>query len=186
MPTVKGYTSKERRAWLTWYHSNGGNVSATCRHFAISRSTFYRWLRRYDPSQPQKPLRPKSRRPHTTRKPLWSVHHLAHLSDLSAEHPAWGRDRLRVALSTRGWQVSSATVGRMLSAIKRRCPVCRNRGGEHHYSVHLLRRDLSQMGIEMPLVASLPPKNRQRSIAERQALAEAEAIIRQAGGGQGF
>jgi hypothetical protein len=41
------------------------------------------------------------------------------------------------------------------------------------------------MGIEMPFVATLPPRKRQRSIAERNALAEAEAIIREAGDGLG-
>ena len=25
------------------------NVALTCRHFGISRQTFYRWLRRYQP-----------------------------------------------------------------------------------------------------------------------------------------
>ena len=168
---------------MAWHYNNGSNAAATCRHFGISRSTFYRWLKRYDPSQPQKPLRPKSRRPHTKRKPSWSLQHLAVLSDLSAEHPAWGRDRLRVALAAKGWQVSSATVGRMLSAIKKRCPVCRARGGEHNYPTHLLRRQLNQKGIELPLVSTSVPRKREVSRREREAVAEAESIIREASEG---
>ena len=182
--SMEQYTSRKRRDWMTWYRNNGCNAAATCRHFTIGRSTFYRWLQRYDPSRPQKPLRPKSRRPHTKRKPSWTLEHLALLSDLAAEHPRWGRDRLRVALAARDWLVSSATVGRMLSAIKRRCPVCKNQGGEHQYGTHLLYRQLSQAGIEMPLASTAPTRKRQRSRRDREAIAEAEAIIREANQGQ--
>ena len=177
------YTSKERRAWMTWHDTNGGNAAATCRHFGISRSTFYRWLKRYDSAQPQKPLRPKSRRPHTKRKPTWTLEHLAILSDLAAEHPAWGRDRLRVSLAAKDWHMSSATVGRMLIAIKRKCPVFKNQGGEHDSGVHLLRRQLAQRGIELPLTATSTPRKLQIARRAREAIEEAEAIIRDANKG---
>ena len=35
--------------WMTHYLSHGRNAAFTCRHFGISRQTFYRWWRRYDP-----------------------------------------------------------------------------------------------------------------------------------------
>ncbi|MCM8789231.1 MAG: helix-turn-helix domain-containing protein [Candidatus Omnitrophica bacterium] len=40
--------AKKRLAWMDYYFSHGQNASLTCRHFDISRKTFYKWLRRYD------------------------------------------------------------------------------------------------------------------------------------------
>src|SRR5260370_11202930 len=31
------------------FYRRSSNVARTCRHFGISRQTFYRWFRRYDP-----------------------------------------------------------------------------------------------------------------------------------------
>jgi transposase-like protein len=31
------------------FDRDSGNVARTCRHFGISRQTFYRWQQRYDP-----------------------------------------------------------------------------------------------------------------------------------------
>ena len=43
--------SPEARKRLKWmdYYRQCQNVSQTCRHFDISRKTFYYWLKRYDP-----------------------------------------------------------------------------------------------------------------------------------------
>lgn len=37
----------KRLAWMDWYFSHGKNAEATCRHFSISKSVFYRWLPRF-------------------------------------------------------------------------------------------------------------------------------------------
>jgi transposase InsO family protein len=37
-----------RLAWMDWYFNHGKNAEATCRHFAISKSVFYRWLPRFN------------------------------------------------------------------------------------------------------------------------------------------
>jgi len=51
-PELKGYSlsrEAERRLWwIDWYYDHGKNISFTCRHFGISRATFYRWFKRYD------------------------------------------------------------------------------------------------------------------------------------------
>jgi transposase-like protein len=43
--------SREARVRLHWmdFCHRYRNVARTCRHFGISRQTFYRWQRRYDP-----------------------------------------------------------------------------------------------------------------------------------------
>jgi transposase-like protein len=37
-----------RLAWMDWYFSHGKNAEATCRHFSISKSVFYRWKGRFN------------------------------------------------------------------------------------------------------------------------------------------
>ncbi len=37
-----------RLYWMDWYFSHGKNAEATCRHFNISKSVFYRWLPRFN------------------------------------------------------------------------------------------------------------------------------------------
>ena len=39
---------RQRLPWMLFYSFNGRNVARTCRHFGISRQTFYRWKRRFD------------------------------------------------------------------------------------------------------------------------------------------
>ena len=138
---------------MTWYYANGSNAT-TCRHFNISRSTFYRWLKRYHPDQPHKPLKSLSRRPHTKRKPIWLDYHLVVLSHLAEENPGWGRGRLQVALAARGWVVSQATVGRMLQIINRGCPVCGRPNGNHWDLGHWGAKARASGGGDTRLVVS--------------------------------
>jgi putative transposase len=37
-----------RLEWMDWYFSHGKNAEATCRHFSISKSVFYRWKGRFN------------------------------------------------------------------------------------------------------------------------------------------
>jgi transposase-like protein len=133
------YTSAERRAWLAHHEAMGANVAQTCRHYGISRATFYKWRARYDPAQPQKPLRSRSRRPRSPRKATWTQEALTALSIACALHPTWGRRRLHalVQADNRALPISERTVGRMLQRIKTRCPVCRSRHGRHVWWRHL-------------------------------------------------
>src|SRR5260370_16720840 len=40
--------ARTRLQWMLFYLFNGRNAARTCRHFGISRQTFYRWRRRFD------------------------------------------------------------------------------------------------------------------------------------------
>jgi transposase-like protein len=132
------YTSAARRAWLAHYEAMGANVAQTCRHYGISRATFYKWRARYDPAQPQKPLRSRSRRPRSPRKATWTQEDLKALSTVCVLHPTWGRRRLHALLRADNNElpISERTVGRMLQRIKKRCPVCRGRHGRHAWWHH--------------------------------------------------
>lgn len=41
--------AQRRLLWFDFYRSRGKNISLTCRYFGISRDTFYRWNRRFNP-----------------------------------------------------------------------------------------------------------------------------------------
>ena len=54
------------------FYGRCGNVAQTCRHFGISRQTFYRWQRRYDPYD-LTTLEGRSHCPRRRRQPTWSL-----------------------------------------------------------------------------------------------------------------
>ena len=60
--------ARPRLQWIDFYLSDRRNAALTCRHFAISRQTFYRWWRRYDPLDLSS-LGDRSHRPHRRRQP---------------------------------------------------------------------------------------------------------------------
>lgn len=61
-----------RLEWMDWYFAHGKNAEATCRHFSISKSVFYRWLPRFSKynlaTLEGKSTRPKRLRTMTTPK----------------------------------------------------------------------------------------------------------------------
>lgn len=112
--------SREARVRLDWidFHRRSGNVTRTCRHFGISRQTFYRWRRRYDP-QDLTTLESRSHRPHRRRRPTWSAALAAQVLALRQQFPRWGKDKLVVLLRRERIAVSTSMVGRILSQLKR-------------------------------------------------------------------
>lgn len=40
----------KRLTWFDYYHTHGENISLTCRHFGISRDTFYLWKKKFNPN----------------------------------------------------------------------------------------------------------------------------------------
>src|SRR5271166_6177513 len=64
--------AQTRLQWMLFYYFNGRNVQRTCRHFGISRQTFYRWKRRFDRHE-LTTLEERSHRPRKVRRPTWST-----------------------------------------------------------------------------------------------------------------
>ncbi len=54
-----------RLAMIRYCQEVSGNVAKTCRHYGVSRPTYYKWLRRYEEDGIEG-LRDTSRRPHTS------------------------------------------------------------------------------------------------------------------------
>jgi putative transposase len=112
--------SREARTRLAWmdFYRRSSNVARTCRHFGISRQTFYRWQRRYDP-QNLATLEERSHRPHRRRQATWSGLLAERVLALRLRYPRWGKDKLAVLLRQQKLTVSTSMVGRILTQLKR-------------------------------------------------------------------
>ena len=111
-----------RLAWMDFYHRTQ-NVALTCRHFGISRQTFYRWLKRYEPMDLTS-LEERSHCPHHRRQPTWSFPLERKVLTLRLQFPRWGKDKLAVLLRGQGEAVSVSMVGRILARLRERGQLC--------------------------------------------------------------
>lgn len=110
---------KQRLKWFDYYYAHGQNARLTCRYFGISPQTFYRWKRRYDPSNPES-LEDYPHRPKHVRHPTWTVAEVEAVLAIREEYPRWGKDKLVILLKEKGYPLSTSMVGRILSYLKRR------------------------------------------------------------------
>ena len=115
-----------RLKWLDYYATHDQNAALTSRHFAISRQTFYRWKRRFDPYRLQS-LEQRSRRPKRVRQPTWSRELSLAVLHLREQYPRWGKYKLAPLLQARGQQVSVSMVGRILTNLSWTAGCCGNR-----------------------------------------------------------
>jgi putative transposase len=111
--------AQQRLQWMLFYYFNRRNVAQTCRHFGISRQTFYRWKRRFD-RHDLTTLEGHSHRPRKVRQPTWTVELAERVLVLRRQYPRWGKDKLAVLLRRENRIVSTSMVGRILVDLKRR------------------------------------------------------------------
>jgi putative transposase len=111
--------AQRRLDWMSFYRNHGRNAALTCRHFAISRQTFYRWWRRFDPRDLAS-LEDRSHRPQHCRQPTWTSELAERVAHLRQQFPRWGKDKLVVLLRNDGLHISTSMVGRILAYLKRR------------------------------------------------------------------
>jgi len=111
--------ARQRLRWFDHYHAQGDNAALTCRYFGISRRTFYRWKRRYDPEN-LRTLEDGSHRPQRRRRPTWTGEQVEQVRRLREQYPRWGKDKLAVRLRRQGWPVSVSMVGRILALLRQR------------------------------------------------------------------
>jgi putative transposase len=111
--------AQNRLQWMLFYFFNGRCAARTCRHFGISRQTFYRWKRRFD-RHDLSTLEARSHRPRKVRQPTWSPELVERVSALRKQYPRWGKDKLVVLLHREQRTVSTSMVGRILVDLRRR------------------------------------------------------------------
>jgi len=110
--------ARARLLWIDFYRCQR-NAALTCRRFGLSRPTFYRWWRRYDPHD-LTTLEDRSHRPHRRRQPTWTPELADRVLTLRRQYPRWGKDKLAVLLAREGRRVSVSMVGRILTRLKQR------------------------------------------------------------------
>lgn len=104
----------QRLKWFQYNLGHGGNVSLTCRHFGISRSTFLRWAQRFDASD-IRTLEECSRRPHAVRLPQTDGHTVELIRQIRTEQPTLGKESITDLLRMEhGVTLSTSTVGRII------------------------------------------------------------------------
>src|SRR3972149_5741856 len=109
--------AKHRLAIIEWYEARGRNAALTCRHFGISRETFYRWWHRYQ-RWGLGGLENGSHRPKRGRKRTWSRELEQAVLELRRLTPGGGQDKLVVLVQEQGWGGSASVGGRRVRRLK--------------------------------------------------------------------
>jgi transposase InsO family protein len=110
--------ARSRLAFIDWYFAHDRNASLTCRRFGISRQTFYRWLRRYQPFN-LAALEDRSCVPKRRRQRAWTTDEVLAVRDHRERYPRWGKEKLQRLLAGAGIHLSVSTVGRILAYLKK-------------------------------------------------------------------
>lgn len=107
--------AQRRLQWMLFFVKHDENASLTCRHFAIARSTFLRWLKRFDPRDATS-LEEESRRPHAVRQPETPKEIIDLIRDIRVKSPMMGKEEIAEILqNTHNIDISSSTVGRVIA-----------------------------------------------------------------------
>lgn len=123
--------AKGRLAMLRWHDDHGRTVSLTCRHFAISRPTFYRWQERYRRGG-LRGLEDRSHRPRQVTPPTWTRAQVLAVQELREQYPYMGKAKVQRLLARDGHDLSVSMVGRILRRLRL--------SGQLHEPVRLRRR----------------------------------------------
>lgn len=108
--------SSEARKRVKWfdYYRKCQNVSLTCRHFDISRKTFYKWYNRYDPHNLYS-LEDQSRAPINKRKREITSEQETRIIKLRKEHIKYGKMKIaKLYQEEYGEEISSWKVQRVI------------------------------------------------------------------------
>ena len=112
MQTSTWYVIKQRLAWIKM-HQRGAPVSHVCRHYGISRKTFYKWYGRYQRADRDfHALKDRSRRPHS--HPRSVSKRVAERIVALRRKTRYGPRRLAYYLSQEGISISVYGVYRVL------------------------------------------------------------------------
>lgn len=86
--------AKQKLQWMDYYHQCG-NAAKTCRYFGISRKTFHKWHKRYNPNDLTS-LEEVSRKPKQLRQWQVSREEEFRILALRKKYIRYGKEKLRV------------------------------------------------------------------------------------------
>ena len=78
----------------------------------VSRSTFYRWRKRFD-RRDLTTLEERSSRPKRCRRRTWTTAEILAVQTIRERYPSWGKAKLQVLLAKAGMMLSVSRVGRI-------------------------------------------------------------------------
>lgn len=106
--------AKHRLVIIEHYLKRSRNVSLTCRHYAITRSYFYKWFGRYNPKNLSS-LESRSTRPKRLRPATYNYDFIALIRRLRKNYPSYSSKKLsRIVSRDYGISYSAATIGRII------------------------------------------------------------------------
>ena len=109
----------KRLEWIDWYSSHGKNVSLTCRHFGISRDTFYLWFRRYKRYNLKSlEFDTKTRRPHRVRTMTTPLEIQKRIYDIRAEDNEKSKYEIQAELRDEGIIVGRKCIEKIIQRHK--------------------------------------------------------------------
>jgi len=102
MPWKESTAVSERVEFINEAYQRDGNFSELCDRYGISRTTGYKWLKRYSESGLEG-LQERSRRPHHSPNRTSPENEEAILR-IRQHHPSWGGVKINAYLTRQGWQ----------------------------------------------------------------------------------
>lgn len=108
----------ERLTVILHFAENRYSISETCRQFGISRSTFHRWIERFDPEN-LSTLADKSHEPLTLRQSAIDAESVELIRRYRMRYPQMGKERIaELLMLDHAVEISPSSVGRV---IEREC-----------------------------------------------------------------
>lgn len=110
--------ARQRLMWIAEFVMSGQSISETCARFGIARSTFHRWLDRFDPEDLSS-LEERAHDPLTVRSTNVPAETVIKIRTYREKFPLMGKEKIReLLLSEHNLDVSSSSIGRV---IEREC-----------------------------------------------------------------
>lgn len=103
-----------RLEWMDWYFSHGKNAEATCRHFSISKSVFYRWLPRFSKYN-LLTLEGKSKRPKHLRSMTTSPYILQRIYQIRLNDLTMSKYKIQEQLRREGINISTKVIQKVIN-----------------------------------------------------------------------
>lgn len=105
----------QRLYWFDWYGAHGKNVSLTCRHFGISRDTFYLWKKKFKPYNLQSlEDNTASRRPYHLREMTTDPKILKRIYDIRLDDPEKSKYEIHEELLREGTSVAHNVIQKVI------------------------------------------------------------------------
>ena len=107
-----------RLTWVDWYSSHGKNAEATCRHFGLSKSVFYRWLNRFNPHNLRSlEFDPATRKPYRLRQMTTPQVVIDQVVTIRREDPEKSKYEIQAELRDQGIVLGYNTIQKIINRL---------------------------------------------------------------------